>query len=134
MKGFIINLDAVVALSFIFFAILIITSQSYHPRAPGGIYLKQLTLDTITVLEKTGRVDRAMSGNVSAISEVVEATPKLACIAVSIYDSNGLLILSSTKSDCTEKTDLDIQTTAGLIMYQQNRYVIKTEAWFRKEP
>lgn len=134
MKGFVISLDAVIALSFIFFAMIIITSQSYQPKAPGSIYLKQLTLDTITVLSKTGRMDQAIGGNNSAIQEIVEATPKLACINIFIIDNTGGIVATTIKSDCNETTNQDIQTTASPVLYQSGRYIVKSEAWFREEP
>ncbi len=134
MKGFIINLDAVIALSFVLFVMILIGSQSYNPRAPGSIYLKQLTLDTITVLEKTGRIDQAIGGNTSAVQEIVEATPKLACMDVSILNSTESTIAVIVKSDCTETAGLDIQTVTRPVLYQGSKYIIKTESWFRKEP
>ncbi|VVC02930.1 Uncharacterised protein [Candidatus Bilamarchaeum dharawalense] len=134
MKGFIINLDAAVAVSFILFAMIIIASQSYNPRAPTGIYLKQLTLDTITVLEKTGRLEQALDGNSSALNEVVEATPKLACISLTVSDIKGNVMTTTTKSDCTDHSDLNIQVTARPIIYNGTSYVITSESWLRKEP
>ena len=134
MRGFVITLDAVVAISFLLFAMIIITSQSYQPRTPGDIYLKQLTLDIITVLEKTGRIDQALDGNVSAIQEVIEATPKLACMKLSIMNATGDVVATTIKSDCTETTGLDIQTAARPVLYQGGTYIIKSESWFRKEP
>ena len=134
MRGFIITLDAVVALTFFLFAITILMSQSYQPRAPGGIYLKQLSLDTINVIEKTGRIDQALGGNLSATQEVIEATPKLACISISILDNAGNVVAQAVKSDCTENEGLDMQTTASPTIYQGGYYIIKSESWFRKEP
>lgn len=133
MKGFVITFDAVIALSFVLFAMMIIANQSYYPKTAGEIYLKQLTLDVITVLEKTGRIDQAIAGNSSAIQEVLEATPKLACIGITIIDTNGIIVSNITKSDCTETADLNIQTTASPALYQNNKYIIKSEAWLRKE-
>ncbi len=134
MRGFIINLDAVIALSFVLFVMILIGSQSYNPRTPGGIYLKQLTMDTLTVLEKTNRINQAIGGNTSAIQEIVEATPKLACMDISILNSTEGVVAVVVKSDCTETAGLDIQTVARPVLYQGNQYIIKTESWFRKEP
>ncbi|MFH1521026.1 MAG: hypothetical protein ABID61_05255 [Candidatus Micrarchaeota archaeon] len=133
MKGFAISLDAVIALSFVLFAMMIIATQSYYPKAPGEIYLKQLTLDVVTVLEKTGRMNQAIDGNSSAIQELLETTPKLACIEITIVDTNEIIVSNITKSDCTETTDLDIQITASPLLYKNNNYIIKSETWLRKE-
>jgi hypothetical protein len=134
MKGFAISLDAVVALSFFLFAMILIASQGYQPRAPGGVYLKQLTLDTMTVLEKTGRTDQALAGNASAIQEVLEATPNLACMELTIMDAKGDAVATAIKGDCAENAGLDMQTAAKPLLYQGGRYVMKSKSWFRKEP
>jgi len=134
MKGFAITLDAVVAMSFVLFAMMIITTQTYQPRAPGGIYLKQLTLDALTVMEKTGAVDKALDNNASAIQTIVEATPKLACMSISILNASGNMTASVVKSDCAETAGLDMQVSARPVLYQGSMYMIKSESWFRKEP
>jgi len=134
MKGFAITLDAVVALAFFLFAVMIIGTQTYPPVNPGAIYLKQLTLDTLTVLEKTGRISQALDGNATSIQQVLEATPKLACMNLSIIDNQGNALISSVKSDCNVTARLDIQVTERPLLYQGGMYVIKTQSWFRAEP
>lgn len=133
-RGFVITFDAIIAISFFLLAIIILTSQSYQPRSPGGIYLKQLNFDVITVLEKTGKINLAFGGNTSAIQEVIEATPKLACMDISILNASDDIVVTAVKSDCNETVDLDIQTSARSVIYQDNLYIIKSKAWFRKEP
>ncbi|MBU1020005.1 MAG: hypothetical protein KJ847_02225 [Firmicutes bacterium] len=113
---------------------IIIAGQTYQPRAPGGIYLKQLNLDVITVLEKTGRIENALDGNDSSIQEILEATPTLACMEISVLNDADEVIINAIKSDCNETTDLDIQTSARPVIYQDDMYIIKSWSWFRKEP
>jgi hypothetical protein len=134
MKGFAITLDAAVAISFFFFAIIIIMSQTYQPRAPGGVYLKQLTMDTLTVLEKTGGIGQAIEGDPTGIQAIVEATPTLACMDISITNATGDVVAGVVKADCTETIGLDLQVTTRPVLYQGSRYVIRSESWFRKEP
>lgn len=134
MKGFAITLDALIAISFVLLAMMIIAGQSYQPLAASSIYLKQLTMDAITVLEKTGAVDQALLGNTSAMQRLVEASPKLACMSISIRDSKGDVVTAVTKSDCTESAGLDMEITTRSALYQGGMYVIRAESWFRKEP
>ena len=133
-KGFAVTLDAILAMSFFLFIMIIIAGQTYQPRAPGGIYLKQLNLDVITVLEKTGRIENALDGNDSSIQEILEATPTLACMEISVLNDADEVIINAIKSDCNETTDLDIQTSARPVIYQDDMYIIKSWSWFRKEP
>lgn len=133
-KGFVINMDAIIALSFVFFALVIIASQSYYPKTPGSIYLKQLTLDTVMILEKTGRINTALDGNITSVQEIVEATPPLACMRFTIINSAGNAITLTEKSNCNETAGLDIQTSASPVFYNGSKYMLKSESWFRKEP
>ncbi|MEW6722954.1 MAG: hypothetical protein AB1324_06855 [Candidatus Micrarchaeota archaeon] len=133
MRGFGVTLDAVVALSFLLFAMLVISSQWYNPRAPGGIYLKQLTLDAVSVLEKTGRIDRAIEGDGGAMPEILEATPELACIGVYVIDSSGTVAASAVKDGCGDNYGLDVQVSASPARHRGANYVIRTESWFRRE-
>lgn len=133
MKGFAITLDAIVAISFFMFAIMLIASQSYQPRAPGGIYLKQLTLDTLTVLEKTGSIDQAILGNTTEVQEMLEATPTLACMDVTIMDAADTVVITAVKSGCNETAGLDMQATTRPVLHQGRMYVVKSESWSRKE-
>jgi hypothetical protein len=134
MKGFAITLDAVVAMSFVLFAMMIITTQTYQSRAPGGIYLKQLSLDAMTVMEKTGAIEQALDNNASAMQTIIEASPKLACMSVSILNVSGDVMSEMQKSDCAEISGLDVEVSARPVLYQGNMYVIRAESWFRKEP
>ncbi|MDD5340016.1 MAG: hypothetical protein PHV13_02080 [Candidatus ainarchaeum sp.] len=134
MRGFAITLDAVIALSFFLFAMLLMSGQTYQPMAPGSIYLKQLTLDTLAVLEKTGRLGRALDGNNSGVEEVLEATPKLACIQLSILDSEGNPAAVLAKNDCNETGGLDMQVVSRPVLHNGIMYVVRSESWLRKEP
>lgn len=133
MKGFAATLDSVVAISFLFFALALIATQTYEPRAPGGVYLKQLTLDTLTVLEKTGRLGSAIDGNESAIPEVLEATPHLSCVSISIINSTGDEFIYAEKSGCTDSEELDLQVATLPLVHRGEYYIVKSESWFRKE-
>ena len=133
MKGFAVTLDSVVAVSFFFFALVLIATQTYEPRAPGGVYLKQLTLDVLSVMEKTGRMGQAIEGNTSSMQGILEATPNLACFSISILNSTGDTMLSAEKSGCNNSAELDLQVTTRPLYYKGEKYIARTESWFRKE-
>jgi hypothetical protein len=133
MRGFAITLDAVVALTFFLLAMVVISAQTYQPTAPGDIYLKQLTLDTLTVLEKTGDINSMLGGNSTPAQRLIEATPKLACIEVSIISgSTQQVVATVAKSACTQNQGLDIQTVARPMLYNGSEYMIESESWFSK--
>jgi len=135
MKAFVITLDAIMALSFFLIVMVVLSSQTYQPRSPGNIYLKQLSLDTITVLEKTGRIHGALYGNETsnAMQDVIEATPEMACIDIGVYNSSDDLIVSALRSDCTDNEGLDLQTATRPMVFRGQYYIIRTESWFKKQ-
>jgi hypothetical protein len=133
MKGFVITLDSAVALLFVLVALILISSQSISPKVPGNIYLKQLSLDVVKVLEKTGRIEGALLGNASAVNEVIEATPKLSCFEIQIINATGTTLQTFEKSECGQKTNLDIQIVTTSAYIGQRQYIIRSESWLRKE-
>jgi hypothetical protein len=133
MRGFAITTDAVVAISFFLFAIAMISSQVYYPRAPGSIYLKQLTMDMLTVLEKSGRLGMALEGNSSAAREVLESTPVSACMYVTVSNATGGVAAVLAKGGCEEVEGQDIQVTVRPLFHNRTQYLARSEAWFRKE-
>jgi hypothetical protein len=134
MKGVVITLDSLFALSVFVFVMILIAGQAYTARAPGTIYLKQLTLDTITVLEKTGRVDAALGNDTDAMQDVLEATPDAACIRVSLINASDNVVAAAARADCTDNLGLDLQVASMPVMHRGSEYILRAESWFRKEP
>lgn len=135
MKAFVITLDAIMALSFFLIVMVVLSSQTFQPRSPGNVYLKQLSLDTITVLEKTGRIHGALYGNetANAMQDIIEATPEMACIDIEIYNSSNSLVASALRSDCFDNEGLDLQIAMRPIAFRGQYYIIITESWFKKQ-
>jgi hypothetical protein len=131
MRGFVITFDAAVAVLFIFVAAAFLFSQSFEPNAPRGVYLKQLTLDALTVMEKTGRLDRAIDGNSTAVLEVMGATPDLACMQITIGDSVGNTVATITKVNCGE-VGRELQTAAMPMVHNGNSYMVRAQSWYKK--
>jgi hypothetical protein len=131
MKGFSISLDSVIALAFVMLAVIIIATQIYNPRTPDRIYLKELTIDTATVLDKTGAIDSMIDGNLTEARGILEATPTLACMNINVVNATGKLVATASKSGCNLENDLDLQITMTPFIYEYSRYTIKIESWFR---
>lgn len=134
MKGIAITLDSLIALSIFMMVMIVLAGQAYQPRSPGTVYLKQLTLDTMTVVEKTGRADAALFGNVSQMQEVIEATPTSACIRLTLINGSGSTVASLARSDCNDSSGLDMQVATKPVLHMGKNYVLRAESWLRKEP
>jgi hypothetical protein len=134
MRGFAITLDSIVALTFVLFAMVIISTENYQPTAPGEIYLKEVTLDALTVLEKTGGIPPLLNGNTTPAYQLVEAMPGSMCMEVSVVNSYGAVVAEIAKSGCNNSEGLDIQTVAMPMMYNGSQYVVTSESWFTEAP
>jgi hypothetical protein len=134
MRGLVITLDSLFALSIFVFVMILLAGQAYTARTPGNVYLKQLTLDALTVLEKTGRVDAALLNDTDAMQDVIEATPDSACIRVTLINASGNAVAAAARADCTDNLGLDLQVASMPVMHRGSEYILRAESWFRKEP
>lgn len=134
MRGLVITLDSLFALSVFVFIMILLAGQAYTARSPGNVYLKQLTLDTLTVLAKTGRVDAALHNDTDAMQDVMEATPDAACIRASLINASGNTVAVAARADCTDNIGLDMQVASMPLMHRGSEYILRAESWFRKEP
>jgi hypothetical protein len=132
MKGYVITVDALVALSFLFLASLLIYSQTFHPQAPYGVYLKQFTLDVLTVMEKSGALEEGVEENSTEMRWLVESTPDLMCMQVSIINSSNQQIALVSKTHCGE-FGREFQVASRPFVHDGEMYMVKAESWYRKE-
>ncbi len=131
MKGFVITLDSLAALSLVFIAAFLLLSQPFQPDASRSIYLKQLSLDALTVLEKGGQLGQAVEGNSTAVRVVLESMPDFACMQLSISDRHGDAVVTMVKKDCGE-VGSELQTTAKPLVHKGDVYMAKIQSWSRK--
>ena len=132
MKAFVITIDALMAISFLFLAVLLLATQTFQPTAPRGIYLKQLTLDVLTVLDKTKGLDYAVEGNTNPMNMILASTPESACMQISIIDYRGEQVAVIGKVGCGEY-GRELQTASTPFVHDGRVYTAKADAWYRKE-
>ena len=132
MKGFVITIDALMALSFLFLAVLLLSSNSFQPNAPRGIYLKQLTLDALTVMDKVGAFDNAVDGDANPVNQILASTPHSACMQITIIDRNGDDVATLSKIGCGE-FGRELQSASKPFVHNGKPYMVKTKSWYRKE-
>ncbi len=132
MKAFVITMDALVAISVLFIALLVLSTMTFHPYAPRGVYLKQLTLDTLTLMDKTGKLGPAVEGNSAGIRRLLDATPELVCMQVSITDSNDEVIATIPKNNCGE-TGRELQVATRRFLYSGEPHNVRAQSWYRRE-
>lgn len=131
MRGLVITMDAMIAIVFIFMAALILYSQTFYTYAPRGAYLKQITLDALTVIEKTGGIEVAIEGDSTGVREVIRTAPQHICIQVVINDASGEQVAAILRGGCSEYGK-EVQVAVRPFAYQGQSYSVIAHSWYRK--
>lgn len=131
MRGFVITLDAMIAIVFIFMAALILYTQTFYTYAPRGVYLKQITLDALTIIEKTGAIGTAIGGDSSEVREVIRTAPQHVCIQVTINDASGEQVAAILRGGCSEHGK-EVQVAVRPVVYEGESYSVIAHSWYRK--
>ncbi len=132
MKGFVITIDALVAMTFFFVAALLLYSTTYQLQTYRGVYLKQFTFDTLTVMDSTGQLQEAIDGNSSQMRWLMHATPDNYCMVVTITDETGNVTASIPKEGCGS-SEKETQVATRIIPQDGELYTISAESWYRSE-
>jgi len=131
-KGFVITLDAIAALSFMLLSLYFIQSTSFNPVILKGTALKQLSLDTLSIMEKTGRLAQVVDGNSTAAREILLATPEAVCMQVAIAAENGTVIATIDKPACGG-IGTEVQISYGLFRADGELYQTTLRSWYKQE-
>ena len=136
-KGFVFSIDSLIALS-VTLALLVI-SASYlalvKDSALPSAFLKDFSMDAVTVLEKTGLLESAVDTNSSTgIAFFLNRLPQNICIEVNIFNESDTekAIMTVLKNGCTanyeEKSSLKRSFLAGS---EPSFYIAKVSAWYK---
>jgi len=131
-KGFVITLDAIVALSFMLLALYFIQAMSFNPTAMKGIQLKQFSLDSLSVMEKSGSLGKAITGNTTAARDILLYSPEPYCMQLSIRAMNGSSVATIDKPGCMG-AQTEVQISHGAFRFNGILYSTTLRSWFREE-
>ncbi len=136
-KGFIISVDAFIAL-LLFFAIF--AASTYYLgtakfSAKNTILLKESAMDALTVLEKNGSLEKAIKENKpNYIRGFANRLPASLCAEVSIFGQNNMAepVMTVLKSGCkknfTEPATIN-KSVAARTGNAADYYIARITAW-----
>jgi len=132
MKGFMITVDGIIALivALSVFVIINSTFMSAQPSALSDIQLKKFSMDSLTILEKSGMLARAVQYNSSA--EIVYFTNTefpSTCMRINISRADGYA-LSAARDGCTSEGK-NFFIARRTFTDGSNFYIAELHAWGR---
>ncbi len=129
-KAFLLTVDGVIALSMLLVMLAIIVNQIFQPTVPRGAYLKQISLDTLKVLDYDNRIASAINGNTTSTRSVLEALPINICMQLNIEHSLNSTNITVAKPGCGGFGN-QLQTSYRTLTVSGTRYIVRLESWFR---
>lgn len=133
MKGYIFTLDSMFALLLTLTIVILISSQVFEPRVSRDMYLKQISEDTLTVLEKSGGLGQFATGtNNTPAREILRLSSESICIKLELYDEHSLN-KSIVKSNCNQSSSGEIEVFYRFYTRGNDNYFVKSYAWYAGE-
>jgi len=131
-RGFVITLDAIAALSLLLISLYFIQSATFTPTTLQGTALKQMSLDTMTVLQKSGRLENVFAVNGTSVEEVLLASPPEVCMELSVVAMNGSVAALVEKPGCGEPVS-ESQVLYGTFSSGGALYGTALQSWYNQE-
>lgn len=137
-KGFVITLDAILAL----FVLGAMTAMMFwylsaaNYSANGDNYLKELSMDSLTVLEKSGKLASAVDeNNLSEIRSFLSNLPRQMCAEILIYRAGENLPVLAAAGDCGGRGNENASVKRGFVVQSEQSqvfYAAEMNSWYVK--
>lgn len=133
MKGFILTIDAIIALLLLVATVAILFSYNLSLKDFGkDIYLTEVSSDTLTVMEKQGLLNNLIIlGNDSAILDTLSLTPVSICndlVVVQLQTNTTVSIV--TKPNCANSSTVYSISRRSFIS-NKTVYIAQMKSWYR---
>jgi len=133
VKAFVVTLDAITALTFMFIAAILLYSYTFQSYALKETYLKFYTFDVLTIMEKTDMFADAIEGNSTNLRRLLSNnTPDMVCMQILISDINDEQVVVISKMGCGEYGN-SLQVATIPFVHENQMYLVKAESWYRRE-
>ena len=105
-KGFVLTLDAIIALLVIFMSVAVTFSFIHQVRnySPQSIKLRELSSDLLSVMEKNGYLEESVSDR-TAVRSLLQDTPDGVCMMLEVTEGN-----STIPTYAMQKTGCEVST------------------------
>ncbi len=126
--GFVFTIDAAFAIVILAVTLLLISRQVFQDPTPRSTYLKQISLDTITVLEKTDKLGKMLGENSTEVRQVLDALPQSVCAQISLTSQSGNTTVV-TRPGCTNYQK-ELQISRRGYVQGGSFYIAEIRSWY----
>lgn len=132
-RGIIFTLDSILALTL---ALSMITASLFYlGKTDDSSFdeqgLRQLSLDSLAVLEKSGTLLLAMTTSQESLESFVDALPQQVCANITLFDAESIAQHSVQKKDCQEQeTTTKKSVTRRVFIVNHEVYYAEMRAWY----
>ena len=131
MNAFALTMDAILALLIMMLVVVIIAAAPFQNFTPRSVYLKQIALDELTILEKMNMTGRVIDGNTTSLREMLIYMPSSVCSSIEITESLSLNKTIISQPDCGIPPGGELQTAYSTFIHRNNFYIIRSQNWYR---
>ncbi|MEW6749335.1 MAG: hypothetical protein AB1295_06540 [Candidatus Micrarchaeota archaeon] len=131
MKAFFLSMDALAAVSIMLLMMVLLSAQDFHPVAPGGVYLKDLSMDALSVMAQDGRLRSMADGNASAVRELMDALPSSVCMEVTLQEPGEEPLATVSRQGCWE-FGKELQSLSAPFVRGDDLYLVTMRSWYRR--
>ena len=127
-KGFVLTMDAMVALilAAIFFTMIMYFVTA--PKIKTEEYLYMVGGDFLTVADKEGSILSAVAGNTAAVDDFIDMMPDNICINLTVTNSSGYLFYKNDNG-CKQSTKHVL--VGRTIVNSTDDYIANVRVWYR---
>ncbi len=126
MKGYVITLDAFLALMLLTFVMAMVLSQDYGDSQYGALYMRAMSMRMLAAFEKSGVLAAGIS-RPSELRAALNGLPPNVCSQLTVYNSTNSTVMDVQKDGCAAPSSPSVSYRT---FYANNSlYLAKSTAW-----
>lgn len=127
-RGFILTLDAMLALFIATMMVMVILEMSQEPDIRTEDYLYSFAVDFLTVAEKDESLRDVLRGNSTRLNSMLYGNPDNMCLNVTILDDDLNVVFSNQTQCGPAESAVHFKRS---FPYGTDFYVAELEVWYR---
>ena len=125
-KGFLMSLDAMLALSLLSLVALAVYSQGYENQPVDSAYLRSFSMGMLTSMEKSGLLVQSLS-QPAQMRAAINSLPPNICARLTLMNYTNATVMETQKEGCAESGTAYV--TYRTFYTNRALYIAKSTVW-----